>query len=189
MIEEVVKILQSPLAQSGLTASLHFILALALVELKQPERATEHLHDCLAKRNEPALTPINPDVHKAGPHHALAICFAQMKQNAAADEAFRAGLDADPRSRPLRLDYARFLAQQRRVLDSLHILHQLVSEDASDAEAWQFGGQIALSQPEFLAFAQDWTSEAIRSLPGNPAIAAQRNEVLSRGPKAVELCG
>jgi len=41
------------------------------------------------------------------------------------------------------------------------------------------GGQIALSQPEFLQFAHDWTGEAIKHFPEDSAILLQRAEALT----------
>ena len=179
--ENVVRVLKSPLANSAeLTASLHFSLGLALVELKQPDEAIVQLRQCIARKNQPALTPVNPDICKAGPHHALAICLARTHQVTAADESFRAGLSADAESRPLRHDFAGFMAQQGKPVEALKLLHQLVSENASDAEAWLLGGNIALAHPGLLEFAGDWTSEAERNLPGHPAIEKLRSVTRAR---------
>ena len=62
------------------------------------------------------------------------------------------------------------------------MLHQLTMENPSDLEAWHLGGDIALAPatPEFLAFADDWTREAIKSLPQNPLLLAQREDALRR---------
>jgi hypothetical protein len=40
------------------------------------------------------------------------------------------------------------------------------------------GGEIALSQPDFVEFANDWTGEASQAVPDDLVIAAQRAEVL-----------
>jgi hypothetical protein len=40
------------------------------------------------------------------------------------------------------------------------------------------GGQIALSRPEFLEFARDWTGEAAKYFPDHPGLALQRAEAL-----------
>jgi hypothetical protein len=40
------------------------------------------------------------------------------------------------------------------------------------------GGQIALSSPEFLEFACDWTGEAMRHIPDDAVVCAQRAEAL-----------
>jgi hypothetical protein len=40
------------------------------------------------------------------------------------------------------------------------------------------GGQLALSQPEYLEVALDWTAEAVGRLPDNPTIVQQRAEAL-----------
>lgn len=40
------------------------------------------------------------------------------------------------------------------------------------------GGQIALSRPEYLEFARDWSGEAIKQFPQNSAVILQRAEAL-----------
>jgi FkbM family methyltransferase len=180
---EVVRILQSPLArQGGLTASQHFTLGMALVDLEQFEKAAESFRQCIAKRDHPALTPINPDIRKAGPHHCLALCLSKLEQNGAAETAFRTAVSTEPKSRPIRFDYARWLGKKGRAVEALQILHQLTTENPSDSEAWHLGGHIALAAgtPEFLDFADTWTREAIKSLPQSSLILGQREEVLRR---------
>jgi len=147
---------------------------LALMELRRHAGAARDFRECLAKRDTPALTPINRDIRKAGPHHCLAICLMYLKQLDAAGEAFQAALAADPQSRRVRFDFAVFLTERGLPVDALKTLHALVAEKADDAAAWQLGGRIALSQPEFLEFARDWTSEAIKQLPRDPVIKRQR---------------
>ncbi len=177
--DQLIRMLDSPFAQSGsLTASLHFALGLAHIQVGQFSEATVQMRQCLAKRHQPGLTPANQEIRRGGPHHCLAQCLAKLQQNEAADEAFRAGLAEAPQSRPLRLDYARFLWEQGRPVDGIRLLHALVTERPDDVEAWRLGGEIALSRAEFLEFAADWTGEAIRLLAGDPQIIAQRAEVL-----------
>ena len=177
--DELIRVLDSPLAKSSsLTASLHFALGLAHIQMGQFSEAAAQMRQCLAKRHQPGLTPANQEIHRGGPHHCLAQCLAKLQQNEAADEAFRAGLAEVPQSRPLRLDYARFLWEQGRPVDGIHLLHALVTERLDDVEAWRLGGEIALSRAEFLEFAADWTGEAIRHLSGDPQLIAQRAEVL-----------
>ncbi len=77
-----------------------------------------------------------------------------------------------------KLDFAQFLRNENRPVDGIRLLHALVTERPDDVEAWRLGGEIALSRAEFLEFAADWTGEAIRLLPGDPQIIAQRAEVL-----------
>jgi GT2 family glycosyltransferase len=75
---EIVRALHTPLAQSRpLTASLHFVLGLAYLELKRFGEAAEQFRQCVAKRNEPALSPVHKDIHTAAPQHCLALCLAE----------------------------------------------------------------------------------------------------------------
>lgn len=177
--ERVVQVLESPLAQSGgLTASMHFAWGLALMELGQYQRAAEQMRQCLAKRDAPGLSPINPEIRKAGPHHCLALCLQRLQQTEAAAQAFAAALAADPSSRPLRRDYAQFLAQTGHPVEGLKLLHQLMGEDPTDPAIWVAGGQIALSRLDFVEFACDWTGEALKYCPGVPELVAQRVQAL-----------
>ena len=181
--EEIVQTLESPLArQGGLTASQHFTLGMALIELEQFEKAAGHFRQCIAKRDHPALTPVNPDILKAAPHHCLALCLSKLEQIGPAEMEFRTAISTEPKSRGVRFDYARWLSRKGRPVEALQLLHQLTTENPSDIEAWHLGGHIALAPgtPEFLAFADDWTREAIKSLPQNPLILAQREDVLVR---------
>jgi len=176
---EVVRVLNSPLARNGgLTASLHFALGLSHFELKQFPEAAEQMRQCLAGRKQPGFSPINTDILTAAPHHCLALSLAKLGDAAGAEKAFQAGLLEKGRTAELRLDYARFLADQKRPVEALQRLHEIVAEDSAGAAAWRLGGEIALSRPEFLEFATDWTGEAIRHLPDDPVIIDQRAEVL-----------
>ncbi|HZT22551.1 MAG TPA: hypothetical protein VFB55_06555, partial [Verrucomicrobiae bacterium] len=84
------------------------------------------------------------------------------------------------------LDYAKFLAAQNQPLEALKGLTELVTRDARCAAAWRLGGDIALSRPSFLEFARDWTAEAIRQLPDDNVIVAQRAEALLLSQQAGE---
>jgi tetratricopeptide (TPR) repeat protein len=173
--EDVARVLNSPLAKAdGLTATLHWLFGLACIELKNYADGAEHMRRCLAKRDKPALSPVNKNILKAGPSHCLALCLAALKQPDAADKMFRDAIEADPKSKSVSFDYARFLAGNGREVDALKWLHQLVTTDPSDATPWLFGGQLALSKPEFLEFACDWTSEAVKFFPAHAGIAEQR---------------
>ena len=178
--EEIVRVLTSPLAKSGpdLTASLHFSLGLAHLELKQFSEAADQMRRCLAKRGERSLSPINKDILTAAPHHCLAVCLAKAGETAAAEKAFESGLKELGHVDDLRLGYAKFLAEQKRQVDALHQLNELVTHNARNIAAWRLGGQIALSQPEFLEFARDWTGEAMRHVPEDLTVTAQRAEAL-----------
>ena len=178
--DEVVRVLASSLAgmNGGLTASLHFSLGLAHLELRQLSEAADQMRQCLAKRGQRSLAPINREINTAAPHHCLALCLTKSGDAAAAEKAFQDGLKETGHGDALRLDYARFLAGQNRSVHALQRLNEVVAGNALHVEAWQLGGEIALSRPEFLEFARDWTSEAIRQLPEDGVIVAQRAEAL-----------
>ncbi len=178
--DEVVRVLTAPLAkgQGGLTASLHFSLGLAHLELKQFGEAADHLRQCLAKRGRRCLAPINPDINTAAPHHCLALCLARLGDATAAEQAFQAGLQENGHGAPLRLDYARFRAERNRPVEALELLNAIVAQDPQNSAAWRLGGQIALSRPEFLEFARDWTGEAMRYAAEDLVVASHRAEAL-----------
>lgn len=177
--EEVLEILTSPAARrSGLTASLHFALGLACYELKRYAEAAEQMRQCLAKRTQGALTPINTDILTAAPFHCLALSLAKTGDGAGAEKAFQAGLSEKGHGEELRLDYARFLLEQDRALDALHRLHEIVTENPRCATAWRLGAKVALGRADFLEFACDWTREAVQPLPEDKELAAQRAEAL-----------
>ena len=182
---EIVELWRQPFPQSsGLTASQHFMLGLAWIELKQPAAAAEQMRQCLAKRRKPALSPINKDILTAGPRHCLALSLAALGQQAEAEQAFRDALGEDAKSRPVRLDFAKFQFQHGRPLEALKLANELVAENCQDIQVWRLGGQIALSQPEFLEFAQDWTGEAVKHFPEDSAILLQRAEALTLNQQA-----
>ncbi|HEY2951929.1 MAG TPA: glycosyltransferase [Verrucomicrobiae bacterium] len=176
---EAVQLLCSPLAKaSPLTASLHFAHGLACMELKRVADAAEQMRQCLAKRTQPALCPVTAAIRKAAPRHCLAVCLKLLKQPKDAEKQFQEALAEDRASRPLRLDYARFLVEQGRSVEALKLLHELIAEQPEEVSAWRFGGEVALSQFDFLEFARDWTGEAIKLFPEDQMIIAQRAEAL-----------
>lgn len=179
LFEEAVRVLQSPLAvEAGLSASLHFILGLAQLELKQPLEAAQQMRHCLEKRGQPALAPIHKEIRTAAPRHCLALALAQMEQFEAAAEEFRLALAESPKSRPVRLDYARFQASRGQMVQAIQLLYELAAEKPDDLPVWVQGGQLALSRPEFLQVARNWTAEARRRAPHDAAILRQRAEAL-----------
>ena len=179
-LDDTIRVLTSPLARSGtgLTASLHFSLGLAHLELKQFSEAADQMRQCLAKRGQRSLSPINRDILTAAPHHCLAVSLASLGQPAEAEKAFQTGLKEMDHVDALRLDYARFLLEQKRAVDALHPLNEIVTHDAHNVMAWRLGGQIALSSTEFLEFARDWTNEAMSHVPDDVIVGAQRAETL-----------
>ncbi len=178
-LADVEALFATPLAQAGpRTASMLFTLGLARWQLREFSAAADALGEALSNRNSPGLTPALADLHTAMPHHFLALCRRELGDSAGAEAAFRAGLGTARNTEAARLDYARFLAQQRRPIEALEQLHESVSTDAQNAEAWVLGGNVALSRPEFLEFALDWTAEAFRTLPTDPRVRELRAEAL-----------
>lgn len=185
--DEVVNALNSPLAKNGgLTASLHFALGLAHYELNQPREAAEQMKQCVAKRNQPALSPINTDILTAAPNHCLALSLAKLNDAGGSEKAFQAGLKEGGRLDDLKTDYAKLLAATQRPVEALQILHEVVQANACHLNAWKLGGEIALSRPEFLEFALDWTGEAVRMLPDEATVTSQRGEALVLSQKTTE---
>lgn len=178
--EEVARVLTSPLARmdDGLSASLHFSLGLAQLELKRFSEAANQMRQCLAKRGQRSLAPIIREINSAAPHHCLALALAGAGDAGGADESFREGLRQAGNVEPVRRDYARFLAAGNRHVEALQQLHEVVKTNPQDAESWRFGGEIALGRPEFVKFAGNWTGEAARHFPGLPVILAQHAEAL-----------
>lgn len=176
---EVLEILHSPLArQGGLTASLHLALGLAQFELKQFSEAADQMRQCLSKRAQPTLSPINTDIHTAAPQHCLALSLAKLGDTAGAEKAFQAALAEPGVQENPRLDFAKCLSAQNRFVDALRQLHEIVAQNPRQAAAWRLGGEIALGRPELLAFAREWTDEAARALPEDSVLAGQRAEAL-----------
>ena len=188
--DEIVQTLNSPLAmQGGLTASLHFALGLAFFELKRFNEAAGQMRQCLAKKKQRSAAPINTDILTAVPHHCLAVSLMKQGDSTGAEKAFKAGLVECAPLEKLKLDYAKLLRDENRPVDALHQLHEVVSANSRNVAAWRLGGEIALSRPEFLVFAGDWTREAFQAAPENPVIAAQRAEALVLGGHAAEAAG
>jgi tetratricopeptide (TPR) repeat protein len=168
-----------PVAKAApMTASQHFSLGLAFMELKRHAEAAEQMRQCLAKRGQPSLSPVNAEIRKAGPNHCLALCLEALGEKEAAARAFAAALADEPSSRRAGFDFARFQAGQGRPLDALKQLNRLAAENPGEAPVWQLGGRIALSRPEFLEFARDWTGEAVKHFPEHPELSLQRAEAL-----------
>jgi glycosyltransferase involved in cell wall biosynthesis/predicted Zn-dependent protease len=182
---DVARVLGSPLAKAGgLTASQHYVAGMALMEERKFAEAAEQFRQCVAKRGKPALTPIHADIRGAAPNHCLALCLAQLKQDDAAEQALQAALKDEPHSSKVLLDLARFRARAGKAVEALTVLHQAVGQDAGNAVLWALGGQIALSRAEFLEFALDWTGEAVKACPDDPAVMRQRAEALLLGQDA-----
>jgi tetratricopeptide (TPR) repeat protein len=154
------------------------------MELKNPAAAAEQMRLCLAKRAQPALCPIHKEIRKAGPNHCLALSLAALAKAAEAEQAFRAALAEDAKSRPVRFDFAKFQFQQGRPLEALKLATELVGQDSRELRVWQFGGQVALSRPDYLEFARDWTGEAMKHFPDDATVLLQRAEALMLSQQA-----
>lgn len=179
--DAVVRVLHSPLAADlgGLTASHHFTLGLAHRELGHFREAAGHMTQCLAQRGQATLSRVDQYILTAAPHNCLAVCLAQLGQPAEAERAFRAGLQHTERVDCLRLDFAQFLFAQNRPMEALELLNEAIAQPGEyNTAAWRLGGQIALSQPNFLEFACDWTAEAICHAPQDMILQRQRAEAL-----------
>ncbi len=177
---DLIRLLTSPLAQTGgLSASVHFALGLAHLEQKQFREAADQMRQCLAKRPQPALAPINPEIRRAGPRHCLALCLQQLGQPDAAAQEFRHALEDDPQSRPARLDYAGFLAAQGQPVEALNLYFALGREQTQDPIPWLHGGRLALSDPNFRQVALDWTAEAQQYFPEDGDVTRQRAQALT----------
>ncbi|HTV41928.1 MAG TPA: glycosyltransferase [Candidatus Sulfotelmatobacter sp.] len=177
--EEVVELLNSTLAKSGgLTASLHLALGLSQFELKNYAEAAEQMRQCLAKRHYPALSPINTDILTAMPNHCMALALGKINDVNGAEKAFQAALAETGKIENVKLDYAKFLAGTNRPVEALKKLHECVAANCGNAALWRAGGEIALSCPDFLKFAVDWTGEAMRYVGNDPVIVMQRAETL-----------
>jgi glycosyltransferase involved in cell wall biosynthesis/FMN phosphatase YigB (HAD superfamily) len=182
--EEVVRVLDSPLAKiGGLAASHHFALGLSQFELKNYGEAANQMRQCLAKRKQAALAPINTDILKAAPEHCLALSLAKLGDAAGAEKLFQKILAELGQSdaETVKLDYAKFLAEQNRAVEALQKLHEMVAANARNFCAWRTGAEIALRRPEFLEFARDWTVEAMRYAAEDLVVVAQRAEALMLG--------
>jgi GT2 family glycosyltransferase/Tfp pilus assembly protein PilF len=176
---EVVRVLNSPLAKNaGLTASLHFTLGLSCFELHDYQQAAENMRECLAKRGKACLSPINLDIRGAAPNHCLALCLSRLNDAAGAEKSFQAAGAADGDLEAVKFDHAKFLSDAKRPVEALRKLNEIVAVNAKHAGAWKAGGEIALSSSEFAGFACDWTGEALRALPEDAALMAQRAEAL-----------
>jgi tetratricopeptide (TPR) repeat protein len=178
--DQVVRVLTSPLAgmNGGLTATMHFSLGLSYLQLSRFCEAADQMRQCLAKRQQRSLAPINKEILTAAPCHCLAMALLKLGDSEGAEKAFQTGLSENGRLSELKLDYAKFLAAQNRPIEALQQLNALVQADAHNVVAWRLGGEVALSKPEFLEFARDWTREAIRQMPDDGCIVAQRAEAL-----------
>ncbi len=169
----------SPLGRAApLTATLHLLRANALLQLDRFEPAAAEYEKCVATRKQPAHFPQAPEVFGSLPFQSWALALVRLQRPAAAQRVLESGLKEHPDDPALESLLAKCLWQQNLPVPALETLHRVVSRDAKKRDAWLFGGQIALSRPEFFEFALDWTGEASRHFAVDPHIAAQRAEAL-----------
>jgi tetratricopeptide (TPR) repeat protein len=114
------------------------------------------------------------------------MCLAQLGQSDAAADEFRLAIKDNPQSRSARFDYARLLASRDQAVEALNLLFELAGQKADDSAVWVLGGQVALSRPEFLEVALDWTAEAQRHLPQDLAVLRHRAEALTLANRCEE---
>ena len=184
---EAIDILTVAQAREGdLTASMHFLKGLAYMETKQFPKALEQMRACLAKRDRPALTPIHPEIRKAGPAHCVAMCLRQLNQPAEAVRYYQLALGDAPKATAVRVEFAEFEAQRGEFVSALTALHHGVEIDPASLAIWKLGGDIALRQPATLEFALDWTGEAVKFLPDARELKRQRAEALLLSGHAAE---
>jgi tetratricopeptide (TPR) repeat protein len=122
------------------------------------------------------LSPVIREIRTVAPRQHLANCLFALGRHSEAAAEYERALGEDPASRPLRLDYARFLSHTGQSLEALKLLNALTGEAGSDPAAWQVGGHIALRLPELREFALEWTGEALRFFPEDPLVRLQRAE-------------
>lgn len=177
---DIVQVLNSLLAKSGsgLTASHHFTMGLALQELKHYAPAAEAFRRCLATRHQPTHAPINAEIRKAGPRHCLAACLAQLGKEAEARTEYQKARAEAPESIVVAFDFAQFELKHQHPVEALNLLHAVVTQDPQREEAWRLGGQIALRQKEFYEVAADWTAEAVQQHPQSKVLWRQRATAL-----------
>lgn len=176
---EILTVLTSPVAQrGGLTASLHFTLGLAHQELRQWTEAVTQFRECLRTREQHSFYLVNPIILGGAPRHCLALGLWKSGELDAAAQEFTVAVAEDPSLAPLRMDAARFQSEHGDAVEALKLLHGLVTENSAFLAAWVLGARVALSHPDFIEFARDWTTEAVKHHPGNPDLIAARGETL-----------
>jgi hypothetical protein len=177
--EEVVRLLQSAFAKAGgLTATQHFLLGLSFLELKRFTDGAREFRACLEKRGQPTLIPVLAQILTARPHHCLGACLSHCQQPAEAERALLDGLEQEPESKAIRMTLAQVLHGQKRSLEALQCLCVAIEHSHCDPHFWALGAEIALSQPDFLEFAVDWTEQALKNTPETSVLIQHRGEAL-----------
>jgi len=176
---QVLQLFQTPPGQAANgNASLHFLRGMAALKLSRWTEAAEQMKRCLERRHAPSVTTVYPEIRTVAPRHCLAMALMRAQQPDAAARAFEAALAEAPDHFAVRFDYASFLFANGQDVAALEHLHQLTQAKPSDATVWQSGGKVALSRPEYLDVALDWTAAAVAQCPADSLIALQRAEAL-----------
>jgi|GEM_PF-1751883 len=178
-IDEVIRVLTSKLARDfGLTASMHFILASALMKKEDFKEAVNHLKLCIQKRDNPCYSIGLKELRTAEPLHCLANCLALTGEMDEAESTFKAALAEEPDSEAVILDYARFLSGCNKQLEALNFLNSKMHLMKDKIPFWELGARIAMSKLGFREFALDWTHEAIKYHPQSHDIVTYYMEAL-----------
>ena len=177
--QAIIAVLTSGAAsREPLSSSLHFTLGLAYQELHRWAEAVEQFRNCLDRRGEPSFYLVNRVILGGAPRHCLALALWKSGAIAEAAKEFTTALNEDPTLAPLRMDAARFQIEHGEPIAALQLLHGLVAENGAFIDAWLLGARLALSQPDFIEFARDWTREAIQHHPTHRELIAARGETL-----------
>ena len=177
--QAILAVLTSRAASGGpLSSSLHFTLGLAYQELHRWGEAAEQFRNCLDRRGAPSFYLVNRVILGGAPRHCLALALWKSGSIAEAAKEFTTALNEDPTLAPLRMDAARFQIEHGEPIAALQLLHGLVAENGAFIDAWLLGARLALSQPDFIEFARDWTREAIKHHPTHRELIAARGETL-----------
>lgn len=185
--EELMEVMNSKLAaDTGPTASVHFLSALGRMKLNQYEAAIPHLRQCIAKIDVPTLTPPCHELAGAAPFHLIAECLAKAGQLSEAEVNYKTALEREPKSASVIHDYAYLLHQSGRSLEALKLLQSALDRGISEERIWHLGSFISNSKPEFSDFALDWTEEAMKFCPNHRAIQWIRSEVLLKSGRMQE---
>jgi tetratricopeptide (TPR) repeat protein len=154
-------------------------MGLGALQNKDFETAREAFARCLSLREKKTLIPLNKEILTIAPYHCLGMALSGLGKVEAAIETLENGLLSHPGShRTVQVDLAKIYYRKHNPVKALEILHSLTLDLPTDPEIWVLGGEVALSQPSFLEFALDWTSEAVKYCPANAQIQEQRGMAL-----------
>jgi tetratricopeptide (TPR) repeat protein len=177
--EEAVDLMKSRLASdSGPTASMEFMAALSLIKLNRPADALPHIASCIEKLDWSTMTPACHELRKGAPYQLMAETLIKTGNGNKAEDYFKRALALDPHSALVVHDYAYFLHQQNRSLEALQTLQQGMANGINDERIWHLGSFVSNSKPDFIEFAVDWTTEALKFWPENEAIQGLHAEAL-----------